>query len=182
MPTEKFKKVDVLLNNKSIIDITDENGYQDNILELGTYKIGDTLELEYELLENTIRPKEIMIYTLDLEKFKNITESLKQQELTIKEYKKDYIKATINVEENNKILYTSIPCDKGFKILVDNKETKNKKIFDTLIGLELEKGNHTIELKYTPRGLKEGSILSILGITIFILGEINAKKNRRNHN
>ena len=182
MPTEKFKKVDVLLNNKSIIDITDENGYQDNILELGTYNIGDTLELEYELLENTIRPKEIMIYTLDLEKFKNITESLKQQELTIKEYKKDYIKATINVEENNKILYTSIPCDKGFKILVDNKETKNIKIFDTLIGLELEKGNHTIELKYTPRGFKEGIILSILGITIFILGKINAKKNRRNHN
>jgi len=181
MPTEKFKKVDILLNNKSIIDTTAENGYQDNIIELGTYKIGDTLELEYELLENTIEPKEIEIYALDIEKFKKITESLKQQQLKIIEYKKDYIKANINVEENNKILYTSIPYDKGFKVIVDNKEVKPKTILDALIGIELEKGNHTIELKYTPRGLKEGIILSVLGLSIFVVGEINAKENRRYH-
>ena len=168
MSTEKYKRVDVLLNGKSIIDVTEENGYQDNILELGTYEVGDTLELVYELLENEIKPKEIMYYTLDLEKFKNIIKQLKQEELKIIEYNKDYIKTTINVEQNNEVLYTSIPYDKGFKILVDGKEIKQQKIFDTLTGVELEKGTHTIEFKYTPRGLKEGTVISVLGIILFI--------------
>ena len=41
--------------------------------------------------------------------------------------------------------------------------------FDTLIGIELPKGNHVIEFKYTPRGFKEGTIISIIGIGLFIL-------------
>ena len=176
MQTEKFKKVDVLLNGKSIIDVLSENGYQDNILELGYYEIGDTIELEYELLEHEIKPKEIMFYTLDLEKFKNIIEELKQEELKIIDYNKDYIKTKIEVK-NKEILYTSIPYDKGFKILVDGKEQKPIKILDALIGLELEEGPHIIEFKYIPRGLKEGTIISLLGLTLFTIGEINEWRN-----
>ena len=166
MSCEKFKKVDVLLNGKSIIDVTDENGYQSNILELGKYQIGEEIELEFELLENQIEPKEIMFYTLDLTKFEqNINKII--DKLEIKEYKNDYLKATINTT-NNGILYTSIPLDKGFQIKVDGKIIKPKEIFGTLIGIELQEGKHEIEFKYTPRGLKTGTIMSLTGIVLFI--------------
>ena len=170
MSCEKFKKVDVLLNGKSIIDITDENGYQCNTLELGKHNINEQIELEFLLLEKEIQPKEIMFYTLDLEKFENAINLLNKEKLKIVEYNKDYIKTSINVEKDN-ILYTSIPYDKGFKILVDGKKQEPVKIFDTLIGLELEKGNHIIEFKYQPRGLKEGSIISLIGLLLFIISK-----------
>lgn len=168
MSCEKFKKVDVLLNGKSIIDIKDENGYESNILELGKHNINDQLELEFLLLENEIQPKEIMFYTLDIEKFEKAINLLNKEKLEIIEYNKDYIKTQIEVEEKN-TLYTSIPYDKGFKIIVDGKKQEPKKIFDTLISLELEKGKHEIEFKYTPRGLKEGAVISLIGITLFII-------------
>ena len=168
MSCEKFKRVDVLLNGKSIIDITDENGYQCNVLELGKHEINDQVELEFLLLENTIQPKEIMFYTLDIEKFEKAINVLNKEKLEIVEYSKDYIKTQIEVENKN-TLYTSIPYDKGFEILVDGKRQEPKKVFDTLISLELEKGKHEIEFKYTPRGLKEGTIMSLIGIGLFII-------------
>ncbi len=168
MSCEKFKKVDVLLNGKSIIDINDENGYQCNILELGKHNINEQVELEFLLLEKSIQPKEIMFYTLDLEKFEDAINLLNKEQLQIIEYNKDYIKTTINVENDN-ILYTSIPYDKGFKIIVDGKKQEPIKIFDTLIGLKLEKGNHIIEFKYQPRGLKSGMMISLIGLALFII-------------
>lgn len=183
MSCEKMKKVDILLNGKSIIDITDENGYECNILELGKHAIGENIELEIELLENEIQPKDIMFYTLNLEKFENAINELNKEKLEIEEYNKDYIKATINVEKTNEVLYTSIPYDKGFEIKVDGKKINAEKTFDTLIAINLDKGPHTIELKYNCVGLKEGIVISILGITLFVIGEINAKKhNTKNKN
>ena len=177
MSCSKFKKVDVLLNGKSIIDITDENGYEANTLELGNYEPNETIELEFVLLEDTIKPKDFMFYTLDSNKFNNAINILKgNNELKIIEYNKDYIRTNINTQKQNQVLYTSIPYDKGMKIILDGKEIEPIKIFDTLIGIELPKGNHVIEFKYTPRGFKEGAIISIIGIGLFILSNKKDKK------
>lgn len=179
MSCEKFKKVDVLLNGKSIIDTIGENGYQCNILELGNYQQNEEVQLEFVLLENEIKPKDYMFYILDLDKFKNTINMLKNHdELKIIEYDKKTFRTNINVQKQNQILYTSIPYDKGMTILVDGKETKPIKIFDTLIGIELSKGNHVIEFKYIPRGFKEGTTISIIGIGLYILN--NKKTNKKN--
>ena len=177
--SEKTKKIDILLNGKSIIDITDQNNYNYNVVELGKFNQNETLEIEYVLLEETIKPKDIMFYTLDMDKFKKSIQILKQHdELKIIEYKKDYIKTNINVQKQNQILYTSIPFDKGMKVIVDGKEIKPTQIFDTLIGVELQKGNHVVEFKYIPQGLKLGIIISALGIMLFTINEVKCKKKK----
>ena len=182
MSCEKFKKVDVLLNGKSIIDTIGENGYQCNILELGNYQQNEEVQLEFVLLENEIKPKDYMFYILDLDKFKNTINMLKNHdELKIIEYDKKTFRTNINVQKQNQILYTSIPYDKGMIILVDGKEIKPIKIFNALTGIELSKGNHVIEFKYIPRGYKEGSIVSTIGIILFILNGV-ANEKRRNTN
>ena len=182
MSCEKFKKVDVLLNGKSIIDTIGENGYQCNILELGNYGQNEQVELEFVLLENQIKPKDYMVYALDLEKLNNAINILKKHdELKIVEYNKETLRTNINVQKQNQILYTSIPYDKGMTILVDGEEIKPIKIFDTLIGIELPKGNHVIEFKYLPRGFKEGIIVSLIGIGLFTLDGVKNEK-RRNTN
>lgn len=169
MSCEKMKKVDVLLNGKSIIDINAENGYNCNILELGRYNKDDEIKLEIELLEQAIEPLEISSYTLDINKLNSAVNILKQNdELKITEYNKNIIKANINVTKKQ-TLYTSIPFDKGFEIRVDGKKIKGEKLFDTLLTFDLEKGNHEIEIKYLPRGIKSGLIMSILGIGVFII-------------
>lgn len=166
----KDNKIDLLVNGKSIIDINDENGYNYNVFELGNKNIGDQIELEIVLLKNKLEIKNIGFYTLDLNKFDNAINILNNKSsMNIKKYKTDYIKANINVKEENQILYTSIPFDKGFTILVDNKKIQPEKIFDTLTAIKLEKGQHEIIFKYTPSGLKLGIIISLIGIALFTI-------------
>ena len=110
-----------------------------------------------------------MFYTLDLNRFNNAINILKQNEkLEITSYDKNQIEAQINVAES-RILYTSIPYDKAIKIEVDGKKTEPLKTLDTLISLKLDKGFHKITIKYELPGLKIGIALSIIGIIGFII-------------
>ena len=169
MSSKYNNKIDILVNGKSIIDISDQNDYRYNILDLGYYKRGDKLEFEVVLLESQIKFNDIMFYTLDLTKFKNQIEKLNEYEtLNITDYKIDYIKGNVNVTDN-KLLYTSIPYDKGWNIKVDGKEVQPVKIFDSLIGIELSAGTHEIEFKYIPRGLYVGAGVSIVSLLLFII-------------
>ncbi len=169
MASEDEKKVEILSNGERVIDTNSENGYRYNVIDLGYFKKGDTIELKVLLLENSIKFKDAMFYTLNENVLNEITNSLKKEnELVITENKGNYIKANINVNKDNQILYTSIPLDKGFTILVDGKKVEAESIFDTLIGLKLEQGEHTIEFKYVPRGLKSGIAISIISVLLLI--------------
>lgn len=169
MASEDEKKVEILSNGERVIDTNSENGYRYNVIDLGYFKKGDTIELKVLLLENSIKFKDAMFYTLNENVLSDITNSLKKEnELVITENKGNYIKANINVNKDNQILYTSIPLDKGFTILVDSKKVEAESIFDTLIGLKLEQGSHTIEFKYVPRGLKSGIAISIISVLLLI--------------
>lgn len=169
MASEDEKKVEILSNGERVIDTNSENGYRYNVIDLGYFKKGDTIELKVLLLENSIKFKDAMFYTLNENVLNEITNSLKKEnELVITKNKGNYIKANINVNKDNQILYTSIPLDKGFTILVDGKKVEAESIFDTLIGLKLEQGEHTIEFKYVPRGLKSGIAISIISVLLLI--------------
>lgn len=170
MASEDEKKVEILANGERVIDTNSENGYRYNVIDLGYFKKGETIELKVLLLEDSIKFKDAMFYTLNEKNLEIITSSLqKESALNIVENTGDYIKASINVLKDNQILYTSIPSDKGFTILVDGKEVDTISIFDTLIGLELDKGEHTIEFKYVPRGLTIGVIISGISILLLII-------------
>lgn len=165
------KKIDVLVNGESVIDTSDQNDYRYNILDLGSYEVGATVDVKIVLLESQIKFNDIEFYSLDINNFKeqiNILNS--NQFLNIEENNGDYIKANVDVKDDTKMLYTSIPVDNGWTIKVDGKEVECVDVFDSLIGLELEKGYHTIEFSYIPRGLYLGGITSLIStVLVFVL-------------
>lgn len=79
------------------------------------------------------------------------------------------------------ILFTSIPYDEGWEILVDGKPAEGQKLFDTFLGVDLAEGHHTIAMKYQPQGLKEGIMITagsvIILIFIGILGILKRRKD-----
>ena len=167
--SEYEKKIDIKVNGKSIVDTSDQNNYNYNILELGDFNINDEVDFEIILLENSVKFDNTVFYTFDKNNFEELINILQNNnQLNIEEYDIDYIKGTINVEDNE-ILYTSIPLDEGWTIKIDGKKVKSTEIFNTLIGIELTKGEHTIEFSYTPKGLYIGGIISILSIIFVIL-------------
>ena len=163
------KKIDVKVNGKSIIDTSDQNDFRYNILELGEYNIDDEVEVEVILLDSSIKFNDIMFYTLNMSNFKNQMAILKENNsLNITLNKGNYIKADIDVDSDNKMLYTSIPLDKGWTVKVDGKKVESIEIFDSLIGIELDEGKHEIEFTYIPRGLYLGGIVTFASIILVI--------------
>ena len=57
-------------------------------------------------------------------------------------------------------LFTTIPYDTGWKVLVDGKEQETEKILDSFVSIRLTPGPHTVAMKYTPNGLIPGAVVS----------------------
>ncbi|WP_371298192.1 YfhO family protein [Paraeggerthella sp.] len=63
-----------------------------------------------------------------------------------------------------KALFLSVPYSKGWTATVDGKPAEIKRANTAFMALELEPGHHEIELRYLTPGLREGMILSGIGL------------------
>ena len=66
-------------------------------------------------------------------------------------------------------LFTSIPFDAGWKVLVDGKEQEPEKILDSFVGIWLSAGSHTVTMEYTPKGLIPGALISAASVLLLAL-------------
>lgn len=103
-----------------------------------------------------------------------VIQSLKEQELTIKEFNGSNIKGTVTSTKEKNILFTTIPYDENWDVYVDGKKVKTHKLLNALLGIELEEGTFTIELKYHPKQFYLGILISVISFTILLI--IDKKK------
>ena len=71
--------------------------------------------------------------------------------------------------KNDELLFLSIPYDEGWSFRVDGKPAECEKIAKGFMALRIGKGQHEIEMKYFPPGLKLGILISVLALIIFAL-------------
>lgn len=121
----------------------------------------------------------IKIYELDYNDIKNIKES--HDNLNLTNIKSNEITGTINVKQDS-YLNINIPYDKGFEIYIDNKKTNYELINTAFIGTKIAKGNHNIKIIYKSPLLKEAKIISLIGITLFIIITVKDKLKRKEYN
>lgn len=83
------------------------------------------------------------------------------------------------VEVNNDLLLITIPYDEGLNIKIDGKEVDYFKVLDTFVGIKVNNGKHLVEITYFPKGLKIGSIISIVSLSsLLIYTKIQNKKKK----
>jgi uncharacterized membrane protein YfhO len=92
---------------------------------------------------------------------------LGRDSLHISKFGQNYIKGEINTDKN-KILFFSIPYDRGWKVKVDGNNVNPMMINIGFIGVPVEKGSHQIELSYTPLYFYIGAAISLIAVIIFI--------------
>ena len=161
--------------------VTKEDGFAYNqsldnkpyVLDLGTVEGGTDVYLSYSLKDDSISGSVSQyVYGLDKDKFINAYNTIKENGvLDVTENRESYIKGTINLA-NGKMLYTSIPYDKGWSVFVDGNKVADENIVkmgNALIGVYMEAGGHTVEFRYTPPGLVPGVIISVIGFLILAI-------------
>lgn len=85
---------------------------------------------------------------------------------------------TISVSKD-KFLCFSIPYDKGWTAYVDGEKANLVQANIGFMGVELEAGDHEIELKYWPPGLTAGIVLSCVGLVGAICLFVYMRKSKR---
>jgi uncharacterized membrane protein YfhO len=93
---------------------------------------------------------------------------LKKNTFNITSYTNSYFLGDILLDKS-KLLFFSIPYDKGWHAVVDGNEVPIEKVNIGFMGIFLDKGYHKIELKYMPPLLIPGIVISLLSIIIFLV-------------
>lgn len=131
--------------------------------------------LDIKLKKGTYTITDIKTYLLDYNNLLNIKEE--KVEMNIESIHNDTITGNITMK-NDGYLVTTIPYDKGFKITIDGKDYTPVKVNVAFLGIKLTSGYHTITISYNSPWLKEGKIISLIGLFIFIIISITEYKNK----
>lgn len=103
----------------------------------------------------------------------------KKDNFSVTKFSENHITGTVNTSES-KILFFSFPYDEGWKAKINGQEVKLYRLNCGLTGLLTQKGNNEVELSFTPRYKKEGTIVSIIALIVFVgllfLNKKNAAK------
>ncbi len=94
--------------------------------------------------------------------------------------KGDVIAGSIDCNDEGYFQLT-VPYDTGFEITIDGKKQDYEIVNTTFIGFPISTGHHEIVMKYTAPLRKEGVIMSICGVLVFVvLGIFEAYRNKKN--
>lgn len=124
------------------------------------------------------------MYLYDESKIKDIITHYQKQSLLISDFNNDYIKGGIhNTSKKNKMLFIPIVYSDEWSLKIDGQECIKHIINGGFIGAEIPSGKHMIELRFMPKGLKVGFIISVitcLHITVIIIYRRRRKMNEIN--
>lgn len=153
-----------------------KHGY---ILDLGVYDKGDIINITLPLKDDEKSADiEFYVFTMDNEKFLEGYNKLKSGQMEISEFNETKISGTF-VAEENEILYTSIPYDKGWNIILDGERVSDEDIIQisgSLIGVKVSSGEHNITFEYSIPYINVACLVSFASIIILLIGFILKKK------
>jgi uncharacterized membrane protein YfhO len=110
--------------------------------------------------------------------FQNDCETLKSHSCSSFTETKRGFSATFN-SEKERLLFFSVPFDKGFRAFVNGVETP---IINATIGfsaVEVKSGENKIEFVYTPEGLNEGAVITVSAALILAAYIVITKKKEK---
>lgn len=73
------------------------------------------------------------------------------------------------VTQDKGFMVLTLPYDKGWKIRINGNNVESFQVNGGFIGIPVMAGENTLEMDFVPTGFKEGAILTVAGILLFIL-------------
>lgn len=156
------------------------------IVRLGSFEPGTDIEVRLTIRLNTTNPdtdeytiiKDFFFYQFDYDMFKEDIDKLKENQWNITEYNDRYVEGTITAEADQ-LMLTTIPTEKGWTVKVDGKKVDTVEVLNAFIGIELEPGEHTVTMKYTPPGFVVGMCCVVVGIGLVVLLYLYDRKHNK---
>ena len=149
-------------------------GESNCIVSLGDSSTGDLyikVTIDNDSNNFYVIPKDSYVYYIDMEVFKDAFARLAQTQLVIDEESTDsHIFGTVTTTADRQLMFTSIPYDEGWNVYVDGEKVDIYEANNSLLSFYVDgSGEHEVVLKYMPKVVLLGIIVSVSCLIVFIL-------------
>ena len=125
-----------------------------------------TVELHTKQKNNQVIAN-AQFYYLDLKEWENIYKEVENNAAQIHAFKNGKVEMDVSGQQG-KLLFTSVPYDKGWQIKVNGNRVSPKLIENYLMAIPLADGDNHVVLTYQLPGFKKGILVTLLSILILI--------------
>lgn len=182
MVPEKTQNIYIYLTSDNVDQITVRNldgnfsvtqdTSEEYILDIGEQKAGEEIFIDIPITDGDSGYIDLYAVGFNQELFEQGYAALNDNgAMKVSEFEDTKIAGTVTANEDC-LLYTSINYDPSWAVYVDGERVSDDdivKIGDALIGVKLQKGTHEITFKYTPSGMVEGAIISVICISLLVI-------------
>lgn len=121
---------------------------------------------------------DIEIYSVKMDDYEQDINNLRRSNFKVTDWNNGYLNGEVNAESSGILQFQTMYND-GWKVYVDDKEVETLKSNKYFLGINIDKGKHKIHLEYHTPYVKEGIIVSLSGVVIFIGLIIFKKKYKK---
>ncbi len=156
------------------------NATRSTIINPGFIKAGTNVEVRLVFKEDAPESGSFELYSsgLDLAAFEEAIFLMKEKSLNIESFSNTRIIGNIEAE-NSGLMVITVPYDRGWQVMVDNRQVETMPIDDGLLSFELPEGAHRIELRFVPDKFVLGLIISLVSIMLLIFISVFSKYRKR---
>ncbi len=137
--------------------------------------ISDSIYIGY----SNFNEEGLIVYNINNKKMQDAYKNITSNNVTIENFKENYIKANC-IALKDGVMFTSIPYDSSWNVYVNNKKVDTYTIMNSMLAFDVKKGKNNIVLKYEPKYLKTGALISLS--TFIILITLILLKKKKFHN
>lgn len=137
------------------------------MLAVGDVKAGDLVEVRVQCSAGDKGTISIHGAILDNDLFRKGYEFLAQSQWNLTRFETTFVEGTIDCVYDG-LMYTSIPDNGNWKILVDGVAVEPVAVGDVMLGVELTEGIHTVTFYYDNSAFSLGWKISLLCLNVFI--------------
>ncbi len=170
IPSDQY----VLFHKKQLDENIFPQQLSNGLLELGRFSHPVTIKIE--VLKN-VTLSDFSIGALNISSFQSFVNTYEQHPVEIK-MNGNTLSANINSTSDDKMLFLSIPYDKEWHLTINGVKQPVSKVMGDFMGIKLHEGNNTIQMTYTPHGIKTGLFVSLFTLIALLLSLIFYKKMR----
>ena len=171
---ENSQKVQITVNGK-MAEYTTDNAY--TFFDLGYFEDSQTLHVTLSFPENNqVSFNQPNFYALDTTSYQKAMEIINRQKVKVTT-NKNTVTATYKADKASSLLFT-IPYDKGWTATQNGQKITLSKAQDGFMKVDVESGKGKVVLTYLPTGFKEGTMLSSVGLLLFICYNIARKRKK----
>lgn len=144
---------------------------------IGNYKKGDVININITVENVSVGLCGLNLYSFDMDKWKQVYDTLSANQIDVTEFKNTKIKGTLNMDTSG-LVFTSLPDDGGWKVYCDGKKVETQAIGNALVGFIAPQGQHDITFRYSVPGLGTGIIISVFSVGVLVFFAYMKTKKR----